>query len=114
MKMAKKSEDTTEFDVHYVKSNDFKTCLSTGAIGGVTPNGLIDINFFVDRNPIPKKITYKIENGKLGSDIETEGKEGSIREVTTGIIMDLNTAKSLINWLDEKIKIIEGQPVNKK
>jgi hypothetical protein len=102
-----KKEDKIEF--HYIKSPHFKTFLTSGAYGGVSPNGLISMAFYVERSPIPRKTAFNIENGKLGNEISElkEGKEGVIREVDCNILMDVDTAKNVRNWLDNHIKSLE-------
>ena len=39
---------------------------------------------------------------------EREIRDGVIREVQVGVIMDINTAKEAVRWLQDKINIIEG------
>lgn len=95
-------------DVHYIKNNDFKTVLATGIIGGITPNGLIDMNFFIDRIPIPQKVTHSLSGGSLGTEIRKDSKKGIIREVNFGVVLDFTTAKSMLEWLDTKVKELES------
>ena len=76
-----------------------------GAIGGVTPRGKININFFAERFPIPKSAVFEVEANTLGKKIadSEDSKVGIIREYHFGVYMDLDTAKSLSNWLVSKI-----------
>jgi len=95
---------------YYVKSNHFKSFFANGAYGGLGPNGLINIAFYIERPAIPKAIVHDLEpDGKLGKEItsEREGKSGVIREVDCNIMMDLNTAKTIRGWLDRHITMLE-------
>ena len=98
-----------EHPFHYIKNESFRTSFASGVVGGITINGYIDMNFYIDRPSIPVKTILKFEQNPEASVTESivENKDGSIREVSTGIIMDLNTAKNFHKWLGDKISILE-------
>lgn len=50
------------------------------------------------------------DDNTLGDEIEERRitKQGVIREVEIGTVMDLSTARSVLKWLDEKIKTAEA------
>lgn len=100
-------EDQSKIVFHYLKNNDFRTVLSTGAIGGITSHGLINVNFFTDRPPIPQSVTYNIEDNKLGEEQERSTKSGIVREIHFGVNMDLNSARELKDYLEKLINQIE-------
>lgn len=99
--MGKKKETIT---FHYLKSNNFIIHHIDGIYGGVTPKGFIGINFFSERFPIPKTVTQELIDGKqLGKEISIETKEGVIRQVECGVVMNIDTAKSIYKWLERQI-----------
>src|SRR5688572_1446985 len=93
--------------IRYLKSYDFKVSLATGVYGGITTNGLINANFFSDRTVIPTSQIVEIDGqGNIISSVEE--KDGDVvREVTVGLLMDVNSAKLLVNWLSSKIDEFE-------
>lgn len=95
-----------KIQIHYIKSPHFKSFFATGIFGGVSPNGLVSMAFFVDRPPIPQSIVTSVDV-ETGKTKEIDGsrvvKEGVIREVDCNILLDLNTAISLRDWLDKQI-----------
>lgn len=96
---------------HYIKSNYFRIVHVDGAYGGITPGGDISINFYSERNPIPQITAHIIKpDGRLGEEIPEEKitRNGIIREVEVGAVLDLSTAKALITWLQDKIEVIEN------
>ena len=95
-----------KYEAHYIKTGDFKTVLGSGIYGGLTNTGQINMNFFTDRAPIPTKITFDIDpdNGNILGELEREIKEGIIREVHFGVLLDVDTAKSIVSWLNDKIE----------
>lgn len=107
-------EETLAF--HYIKSNYFRVIHADGIHGGVTPKLKIQMAFFSERNPIPQTTVHGVSETSDGVVLKDEirskrvTKSGIIREVEAEILMDLETAKALYKWLDEKIKIIETIP----
>jgi hypothetical protein len=106
-----------EVTTHYIKNNDFRTILSTGSWGGITVQGLININFCTDRITIPTKAVFVVPEGvgrqSLKEKIEErEQRDGIIKEVHFGILMDIPTAESHIKWIQEKIDELKKLQAN--
>lgn len=98
-------------------SNNFRELHVDGAYGGVTPKGLININFYAERLSIPKGSEFEIENetNKLKKLSDHDGsKEGIIREFETGVYMTPETAKELYDWLGEHLKSIKKHKPDKE
>lgn len=105
----------TSIDFHYIKSNSFRVVHADGVYGGPTPRGYIVLNFYSERVPIPQKITQEITSaGQLGGEIDQMGKGGIVREVEVGVTIDVPHAKSLIQWLQEKVDVMEKQVAPKE
>ena len=67
--------------------------------------------FYSDHIPLTETSTHSIENGKLtGKAVSRTPEEaiGPTRFIQQGVTMDLETAKSLKQWLSEKIIVLEG------
>jgi len=91
-------------------SNNFRELHVDGAYGGMTPQGLCNINFYAERLAIPKATDYKIEDRKLIKISDSpDSKKGIIREFETGVYMTFESAKELHRWLGEQISIFEEQ-----
>lgn len=98
-------------NVHYVKNSEYRQIHVDGALGGITPKGKININFYAERLVIPKAEECDVTaDGKLGKrmSVSPDSKDGIIREIEFGTYMDLETAKSLKTWLDLKIQQLES------
>lgn len=105
------SKDPDKFiSFHYVKGPSFQTNYANGIYGGITPSGMIDVNFYLERGPIPRIIQFALneEEGLLQESFR-EGKEGWIRETNVGVLLDVQTSKNLIDWLTDRIAEIEGR-----
>lgn len=95
----------TEITVYNKISHNFRELHVDGAYGGLTPKGLININFYAERFPIPKSIVHNLLD-KTSIDSE-DSKVGLIREFEFGIYMDLNVAKQISDFLLNKISEFE-------
>jgi hypothetical protein len=94
---------------HYIKSNLFRVVHTDGAIGNVTPSGLIFVGLYSERAAIPQIMVHEItEAGQVGPERldERVTKKGIVREVEVGATMSVETATSVITWLQEKIDLV--------
>lgn len=92
---------------HYIKSPDHRTHHVDGAIGGPTPRGLLYVHLYSERRPMPKSMDQSVTDGELGEILRVDSKQGVIRDVSCGLIMDLAAAASLHTWLGEKIEELD-------
>jgi hypothetical protein len=97
-----------DFIFKFIIPENLQDCYVNGAYGGVTPRDEISMHMYSERLPIPITTAHKIQNdGTLSKEmIETKGAN-VIRLVQSSVIMDVNTAIAIRDWLDEKIKFIE-------
>ena len=99
----------TEVTLHYIKSHQFRVIHSDGAIGGITPRGLIHMALFSERPAIPQQVTHElVPTGPgtvtLGSEKAKLGREGFVRELEVDVIMDREAVKNLYDWLGKQLE----------
>ncbi len=98
-----------EARIDYRKSNFYRVIRIDGLHGGLgpTPN-TISMSIFSQRRPIPDSETYSFEHGRMK---ERKSQEVSsaimIREIEVGAVLDIATARSMRDWLTEKITAAE-------
>ncbi len=78
---------------------------ASGMFGGPTPRGEIYIAFFADHAPIPQQVTHEIkDDGHLGDELRrSQSQQGYVRTIGSEIVMSVETAVSLREWLQTKI-----------
>ena len=94
---------------HYIKSNQFRVLHADGAIGSLTPSGLIYVGFYSERAAMPQMQVHEItESGQIGPEHPEErvSKKGIVREIEVGTIMSAETAAFLVSWLQERIDLV--------
>jgi|SRR5271156_1348619 len=101
-------ETPTAVPFHYIKSNQFRVLHSDGAIGSVTPSGLIFMGFYSERAAIPQVLVHEItEGGQVRAEPDERiGKKGIVREIEVGAIMSAEVATTLVAWLQERIDFV--------
>lgn len=99
------SEEETQVGFDYIKSTQFRVAHVDGGIGGVTPSGLLHFAVFSERPAIPKHTVHRIEDNRLGAEIpELKDTRGTIiRELEVDMIMSLQVAAGIRDWLTEQI-----------
>ncbi|WP_157887042.1 hypothetical protein [Hymenobacter sp. PAMC 26628] len=95
-------------DFHVVQSHDFKTSYASGIYSSVTPGGLINLSFYVDRLPLPDLMTFFVENNTLGPEKARSARNGIVREVQQGVLLDMQTVKNVINSLQTMMTAFEA------
>jgi hypothetical protein len=101
-------------EIHYITTPNYRIYNVSGTFGGITPRGKIYLEIFTERNPLPQQETYEITNGKLGNQpLDKQTKTGIVRDVEACLIMDIEDAVSIHNWLGDKIakhkELIKGK-----
>ncbi len=101
-----KPSKTSEIEFHLIKSSLFRTIHCDGFIGSTGPDGKIHLAIFSERFAIPKKMVVRANDGELGDEIEEkrEGKSGIVRDVEANVVLDLDTAISLYEWIHNRLE----------
>jgi hypothetical protein len=95
---------------HNKISSNYRELHVDGAFGGVTTRGYINLSFYAERAPIPKSTDFELtEDNTVGNLIghSEDSKTGILREFEFGIYMDLNAARTLAEFINNKVADLE-------
>lgn len=95
----------------YIKSNYFRVIHCDGVWGGISPKLTIQMAVFSERNAIPTQTVQEVKaDGAIGEELleRRTVRDAIIREVEANIVMDLQTAKVIVGWLQGKVNQIEA------
>lgn len=97
---------------HYIKGNFFRVIHADGAIGGLTPARNIYVALFSERAAMPQVVELTVrQDGSLGDEVKRVGKEGLVREIEVGVMLNATTAQRLAEWLLKQAQILkESEP----
>ncbi len=103
------SDEVQKVRFYYPKSPAFSTLHVDGAIGGVTPRGLIHMACFSERFAIPQETVVELHDGSVKQELLNErvGKEGIVRELVVDLVFDRETALLLRNWLTDQLETLQ-------
>jgi hypothetical protein len=93
---------------NYLKGTQFRVVHVDGAIGSITPQGLIHAAIYSERPAIPQMVVQPLKDGELGDPIEVVSRPGIVREVEVSLMLDLKVATALQEWLGTKIGELRG------
>ncbi|MDN5202856.1 hypothetical protein QQ008_15810 [Fulvivirgaceae bacterium BMA10] len=104
------SKDTIK--CKYIFEEDYNPLYVNGAQGGINSLGEIIINFYLERNALPKSQTFSVENGKISKEnidkVEPKDLKNSfVRVFQNGVVMNYQTAKEVHKWLGKHIESLE-------
>jgi hypothetical protein len=110
--MSKTGEERQDAQVvfEYARDPMFRSTHADGFIGGLTPNGQLHIAFFSERPVLPKRHVYKLNaDGSLGAEVPNDrpGTESITRDMQVDVLMTVQAAESLKNWLDQYLRALK-------
>lgn len=95
----------------YIFEDDYNPVYINGAFGGINPQGEIVANFYLERIALPNSTTHNIgADGIISEAIKKDPEDlddSCVRFVQSGIVLNLDTAKQIRDWLDRNIKNLE-------
>ena len=98
-----KKRDSLSFK--YIFPSDLKELHINGAYGGIDPHGMIRMAVYSERAAIANIEERSLNpDGTLGEVIDTDKKYDVVRVVQSSLAFNVVTARSLIKWLEERIK----------
>jgi hypothetical protein len=83
-----------------------------GVWGGVNSHGEIEMRFYSESDKMPSFAERTIEpGGGIGPEVVAAEPDTKVivRQVQAGVLVNYRTAKAVIEWLEEKVRLIEGE-----
>lgn len=92
-------------EIHYMKSSLFRVIHADGAMGALTPRGLLHMTLYSERAAIPKRGFRALsEDGQtLEPEVNTETIGGVVRELEVDVMIDETLARELRDWFDRRL-----------
>jgi hypothetical protein len=98
--------------IHQEKAALFRVIHADGVWCSVNALSQIHLAFFSERQPIPKKIYFGVDQmGKVVGEMpeKREGREGWFREIEVNVVLTIDSAKAVIGALQSQLAIAEKQ-----
>lgn len=110
--MKKTIETPTKIRFQYQQDPNARLHTAHGVWGGINPNGEIEMNFYHESDALPTFSEQLIApDGSLGHEIFPDGQDVRqvIRLVHSRVLVNYQTAKALLDWLEEQVAILEEE-----
>ncbi len=91
----------------YIKGQFFRVIHADGAIGGITPQGLVHIGFFSERPPFARRIVQRAKpDGTLGETVVEKSvvRDAIVRELDVDVIMTYSVLENLHAWIGQRLE----------
>ena len=111
-KSAKKITPQDEFTVKYVIPEDQHDRFINGIWGGFTQEGMMNMHFYHERLPLPKKTYHEITEEGVRGQGRAEFGGNVVRIVQSSLIMNVGMAVQLRDWLNDNLANIEAKVEN--
>ncbi|HOE88612.1 MAG: hypothetical protein BWY50_00849 [Spirochaetes bacterium ADurb.Bin315] len=108
---------TKKIEFKYIFEKDYNPKYVNGAFGGMSPTGEMVVNFYLERMPLPYSDFHDVKEGQVGdlTGREPEDYDSTIvRYIQNGIVLSLEHAKAIHNWLGLHIAEAERIEAQKK
>jgi hypothetical protein len=108
---ASSPETPQTISFYYLKTPDYRQIFVDGAVGGLTPKGLIHMAVYSEHVAVPQKTVQAFEkNGTLGPELQDQrvSREGIVRDLAAALIFDEATAHQLIDWLQLRLSDLKA------
>lgn len=100
-----------EINYKYKFDDSYNPDYVNGAIGGINPQGEIIINFYLERNSLPKTHIFDYDEttgvARQSSVMPLDYENTFVRYISSGVVFNYKTAKEIHRWLGEHIKTLE-------
>ena len=111
MKLSDKKEEAKSVKFIYNTPDDYKIVYANGVFGGLTPRGDVNCSFFLEYPQVPKEQEFELDKeNKVGNLISVAGNVALVnRDLQIGIILKLEDAEIIANWLLTIVKAARGE-----
>ena len=95
----------------YIFDDAYNPTFANGVYGGVTPSGELVLNFYLERHALPDRVTHEVTSeGRLGEELDRkpdDHEKSLVRFVGPGVVLTLDGARSVHQWLQKQIERAE-------
>ena len=82
----------------YVMDDSVRMSTAHGVWGGINPQGEIELNFYEESD---------FETAQTGALDAAEGKTDKEKQANTRVLLNYNTARAVLEWLEDRVAALE-------
>jgi hypothetical protein len=103
-----------KISIHFTKSGDYRVVAANGAWGGISPNGDIIFDLFIEKTESPELLELEVMGPGMINELNRVNQK-IVREAQVGAVVRPDIAYSIGRWLIDKAREAgynENQPVD--
>ena len=103
--------EDNKFRFKYLFDKRYDPDYVNGFYGGINPSGELVMHFYLERLPLPyeKELTFSEDGSTCESSVVSPQDYKFIRSVRNGVVMNQETARALLNWLQDVVTEMEAE-----
>jgi len=105
---AEPQKEPQKMDIIFSRAEGYRRISATGAWGGVSPQGEIVFDFFVEERQHPERMEIEVQEGEIIEKKRYPDPQPIIRESQVGIVLRADIARSvgefLIDYADQALR----------
>ena len=86
-------------DVIFARSPEYRVIAATGAWGGLSPNGELVFDFYVERRATPDRMEITVASNGSAEEKRLPDPQPLLREAQVGVVLRPDIAKSIGQFL---------------
>ena len=103
-----KQQPSKKITIKYSKSPQYHSGLVTGLYGGLSMQGYIAANLYCEKSDVPNSTSFSVaSDGSITPENPEPAGNNTTREVLFCAMIDIDAAKAIRTWLDEKIALYD-------
>ena len=98
----------------YEQKKNARPNYTHGVWGGINPQGEIELNFYVESDKVPTFSERNVdEEGSFGPEMAPYNEDARtvVRNIHSKILVNYQTARALLEWLEEKVETLEAEEI---
>ena len=96
----------------YEQNPETRMQFAHGVWGGINPQGEIEMNFYTESDKFPPYSERLLTpDGSFGHEIapQDDTQKTVVRTINTRLVLNYHTARAVIDWLQEKVDLLEHE-----
>lgn len=101
---------STKIRYEYEQDASVEVKYAHGVCGEINPNGEIEVSFYLETDKLPANFTHDLETNAVAIDDDNPENQNTrvmTRKVHTKVLLNYNSARVFLDWLEEKVSVLE-------
>jgi hypothetical protein len=101
----------SQIRISFKTGNDYRVIPVSGVYGGITPQGLVHADLFIEKAEVPESMVIDVDEatGEASEVSRSPVEQGIVRELLVGLVMRPEVARAVGLWFMNQVDQMEKQ-----